>query len=159
MNIHAEKLLSCEGDRAVAQAARRGCEVTSCGHTQNQPGCFAVQAIAGACFSRGLDWMLSSGPFQPPQPCERQTPAAAQLPDTRVTTYYRGPHTAPERSGSEPRFPVLPLDSVPKTGSCPRPPALPQGSESSPRPRRPGPTEAAGRGDRRNRLIIARLSA
>ena len=60
-----KKFLSCEGARAVEQAAQSGCGVSFPGAIQNPPGCVPVPpAQAG-----GLDKMISRGPFQPLPRC------------------------------------------------------------------------------------------
>ena len=42
-----EKFLHCEGDRALKQAAQRGCGVSFSGDTQNPPGIFPAQPTIG----------------------------------------------------------------------------------------------------------------
>ena len=52
--MYVEELPYSEGDRALEQAAQRGCGVSS-GDIQDLSGCLHVQTILGICFSRGLD--------------------------------------------------------------------------------------------------------
>ena len=65
-----EKLLSCEGARAVAQAAQGGVEVSFSGNILNPPGHSPVPPALGVpAQAGGLDEMISRGPFQPLPSC------------------------------------------------------------------------------------------
>ena len=48
-----EKLLHCDGDRALGQAAQRGCGVSFYGDIQNPPGCFPVRPASEQMISMG----------------------------------------------------------------------------------------------------------
>ena len=48
---------------ALEQAAQRGCGVSS-GDIQNPPVCLPVHPAVGNCSSRGLNQVISRGPFQ-----------------------------------------------------------------------------------------------
>ena len=66
-----KKLLSREGDRAVAQAAQGGCGVSFPGDIQNPPGCVPVPPALGVpAEAGGLDEIVSRGPFQPQPFCD-----------------------------------------------------------------------------------------
>ncbi|NXA40042.1 KHDR2 protein, partial [Eudromia elegans] len=59
------------GDRALEQAAQRGCGVSFSGDLPNPPGCHPVpRAVGVPAGAGGLDWMISRGPFQPQPFCD-----------------------------------------------------------------------------------------
>ena len=77
---HEEKLLSCEGARAGAQAAQGGCGVSFPGDIQNPPGRVPVPPALGVpAQAGGLDRMISRGPFQPPPFRDSVTMVAMKL--------------------------------------------------------------------------------
>jgi len=66
-----EELLPSEGDRALAQAAQGGCEVSFSGDIQDPPGQGPLQpAVGDPASAGGLDWMTHRGPFQPLPFCD-----------------------------------------------------------------------------------------
>ena len=65
-----EEFLFCKGDRALEQAFHRGGGVVFSENTQNLPGHFPAVSYTEPAFSRGLDSMISRGPFQPLQFCD-----------------------------------------------------------------------------------------
>ena len=66
-----KKLLSCEGARAVAQAAQGGCGVSFPGDIESPPGCVPVPPALGVpAEAVGLDEMMSRCPFQPLPFCD-----------------------------------------------------------------------------------------
>jgi len=68
---HEEELLPSEGDGALAQAAKGGCEVSFSGDIQDPPGCGPVQpALGDRASAGGLDWVTHRGPFQPLPCCD-----------------------------------------------------------------------------------------
>ena len=68
---HEKKLLSCEGGRAVEQAAQGGRGFSFPGDIQNPPGCVPVPPALGVpAQAEGLGKMISRGPFQPLPFCD-----------------------------------------------------------------------------------------
>ena len=66
-----EALLHSEGDRALEQAAQRGCGVSFSGDIQDPPGQGPLQPAVGDPASAGqLDYMTHRGPFQPQAFCD-----------------------------------------------------------------------------------------
>ena len=60
--------LQCRnGDRAMAQAAQSSGGVSFYGDIQDPSRHPPVRPAVGSCYSRGLDSMISQGPFQPLQ--------------------------------------------------------------------------------------------
>lgn len=62
---HKEKLLYCENDRALEQAAQTGCEVSFSGDIQSLSGCLPVQPAVRNMLSGVLNQTISRCPFQP----------------------------------------------------------------------------------------------
>jgi len=68
---HEEELLPSEGDRALEQAAQRGCGFYFSRDIQDPPGQGPVQPTVGDPASAGgLDQMTHRGPFQPLPFCD-----------------------------------------------------------------------------------------
>ena len=65
-----DKPLPWAGARAVAQAAQRGCGVPSLVTFKTCLDAFLCPCSGCACSSRGLDKMISRGPFQPLPLCD-----------------------------------------------------------------------------------------
>jgi len=64
---HEEELLHSEGDGALEQVPQRSCGVSFSGDIQDPPGRGPVQpALGDPALAGGLDYMIHSGPFQPP---------------------------------------------------------------------------------------------
>ena len=55
--------LHCKSE-ALEQTAQRGCGVSFTGDIEDLSGYLPVQPTVGKCFSRGLESMISCGPFQ-----------------------------------------------------------------------------------------------
>jgi len=68
---HEEELLYSECDRALEQAAQRGCGFSFSGGIQNPPGCSPVQSALGdPALAGGVDWMIPRVLFQPLTCCD-----------------------------------------------------------------------------------------
>ena len=51
---HKEEFIFCEGDRALKQAAQRGCGISFSGDIQNLPGCFSAKPTIGNLLYQGV---------------------------------------------------------------------------------------------------------
>ena len=68
---HEEEILHSEGDRALEQAAQRGCGVSLSGDIQDLSGQGPVQpAVGDPASAGGVDWTIPRGPFQPRTFCD-----------------------------------------------------------------------------------------
>lgn len=62
---HEEKCIYFEDCRALERTAHSSGGVSFSGDNQNLPRHFLVEPTVGSLFSRGLDWMIYRGHFQP----------------------------------------------------------------------------------------------
>jgi len=72
---HEEELLYFKGDRALEQAAQRGCGFSFSGDIKDLSGQGPVQpAVGDPALAGGADWVIPRGPFQPLPFCDSVDP-------------------------------------------------------------------------------------